>query len=327
MAKKSAPKKSKTSRKIDFTGVESGGGSNVPEGSYLVKPVEATWEEGNEHDYAAFAYQVTAGKHKGKKLYDNNSTSPAALWRLKSTLEALGVEVPDDAMDVDLAAIIEEGNEVCVDVEMEEYQGKDKARIVGVYPAEDYKEGKDDDSGTEEPDWDEMDDDDLKAFAKDNDLEVDGIKKLEGKKLMKAVKAAFAAATEEEEEKPKDKKSGKGKSFKKDEDDKPSEKEVLAMDEDELKEVIEEHDLDVDLDDHKTLAKQRKAVAEALGAGDDKGDGEKYTDEQIDEMGTSELADLVKEHKLDVELSGSTKKKRRAVKAALVEEGLMEEAE
>ena len=43
---------------------------------------------------------------------------------------------------------------------------------------------------------------------------------------------------------------------------------VKAMNEEELEELIEEHDLDVDLDDHKTLAKKKVAVIDALKEND-----------------------------------------------------------
>ena len=43
---------------------------------------------------------------------------------------------------------------------------------------------------------------------------------------------------------------------------------IEEMDADELQEVIDEHDLDVDLDDHKKLAKKVAAVVDALEEAD-----------------------------------------------------------
>jgi hypothetical protein len=95
-----------------------------------------------------------------------------------------------------------------------------------------------------------------------------------------------------------------------------------SMDEDELEAFIDENDLDVDLDDHKKLKAKREAVAEAWAeksteGGDAGGGGTEYDEDAINEMGTKELADIVKKAKLNIELDGSTKTKRRAVIKAL----------
>lgn len=96
------------------------------------------------------------------------------------------------------------------------------------------------------------------------------------------------------------------------EDDEPD---FDSMDADELQEFIDEHELEVDLDDYKSVKKKRAAVAEAyaaLSAGDD--------DEAPDfsSMDDDELEEFVDEHELDVDLDDykGTKKKRAAVEAA-----------
>lgn len=323
--KKSSGKKSKF--KVDFTGVETGGG-RVPEGQYLARPIEATREDGNAGEYIAWVYQVTEGKQKGKKLYDNTSLTAQSLWRLRLALEAMGQEGLDGPADLDLDALCEdEDNIVCIDVADDIYQGKKKSKIVGVYGKDDYNaEEEEEGEEAEAPDFDEMDEEELAAFAEEHELDV----KLKGsvKKQRKAVAEAFAAgaeAEEEEEEKP----AKKGK--KKDEDDKPSEDDVMEMSADELAELVDEHDLDVDLEEIESLKKMRKAVVEALegdGEKDEEGkENEKYTADQIDEMSTKELEEVVEKHELEVELEGSTKTKRRKVKKALEENDLMEEDE
>ena len=105
----------------------------------------------------------------------------------------------------------------------------------------------------------------------------------------------------------------------------------MEMSADELAELVDEHDLDVDLEEIESLKKMRKAVVEALegdGEKDEEGkENEKYTADQIDEMSTKELEEVVEKHELEVELEGSTKTKRRKVKKALEENDLMEEDE
>src|SRR5487761_2301121 len=90
---------------VDMEGVSSeGGGSfHIPEGDYGMKVVEVTEEtskSGNE--MLKWVFEGTEGKAKGKTFWLYTTLTPESLWKLKQTLEALGVEVPDSAMDLDL---------------------------------------------------------------------------------------------------------------------------------------------------------------------------------------------------------------------------------
>ena len=66
---------------------------------------------------------------------------------------------------------------------------------------------------------------------------------------------------------------------------------------------------------------------EVEDGGDDEDSDEKYTAEQIQDMDTDELKDVIKKHDLDVKLKDykTAKKKANAVIEALEEEDLMEE--
>ena len=109
-------------------------------------------------------------------------------------------------------------------------------------------------------------------------------------------------------------------------DDKPDRDDIMDMDEDELEEVVDDHDLDVDLDDFKNIKKKRAAVADAIEADDgDDGEDKTYTKDEVNEMKAKELEALVEEQDLDCELDGKLKKKRKVVIEALEEEGLLEE--
>ena len=122
-----------------------------------------------------------------------------------------------------------------------------------------------------------------------------------------------------------DKKDKKGK--------KPDEDAINEMDEDELKEVIEEHKLDVDPDDFPKVKKLRKAVLEAL-EGDSEEEEEEEEDkkskkgkkkkgkpsaEEIEEMDQDDLEKLVEEHELEVDLDKykTLRKMQKAVIEAL----------
>jgi|WetSurMetagenome_2_1015567.scaffolds.fasta_scaffold18445_5 hypothetical protein len=254
---------------IDFSGVEAR--VLVPEGDYKVKPTEVTKEDGNEFPYLAWTFEITDGKFAEKNLYTNTSLAPKALWNLRSLLEAMGIEVPDGVMELDLKGIISEAGEFFVTVEHEKYEGKPRPRIVDYFPADEEDEKKDD-----------------------------------------------TPASKKKDSKP----AGKGKT-----EEKEEEPDFSEMDKDELVEFIDAHDLDVDADDFPKLSKLRAAVEKAWEERDEDGggDGEKYSEDAINEMGTKELQAIVDKHKLDVELEGTTKAKRRAVLKALKAEDLIEE--
>lgn len=120
---------------IDFTGVE--GKRQVPdEGEYLAKVTEAVQEKGGDKGpYISWTLEIVDDKEfEGSTLYNNTSQSQKAKWNLKAWLEALGVEVPDDEMDVDLDDMAD--RELMVTVAHETFEGTKRARIVDFSPSE-----------------------------------------------------------------------------------------------------------------------------------------------------------------------------------------------
>lgn len=112
---------------VDFTGVESGGGRAIPDGEYLLEVVEVTEKESQEgNTYLAWKWKVQDGPYKGAAVYDNTSLKPAALWRLKTLLECLGMEV-GGKLGLNLAEL--KGKSLLVEVANETYQGKQKPRV------------------------------------------------------------------------------------------------------------------------------------------------------------------------------------------------------
>lgn len=120
---------------VDFTGIETGGGRLLPEGDYLFEIEEVTLEtsENSGADYLKFTLVVSDGKFKGAKAWDNFSLQPQALWRLKSLMETLEMEVPDGVTELDPKEF--EGLIVGATVFHEEYQGKTKHKIGEYFPA------------------------------------------------------------------------------------------------------------------------------------------------------------------------------------------------
>lgn len=203
--------------KVDFTGVEAGG--RVPEGDYIVKVREVTVEESQSgNSYLKWVFEIADGRHSGKKLYHNTSLQPQALFNLRATLEALGMEVPQKALNLDLDTLI--GLSCAVSVETENYQGKDRARVVEVFHIDDlieeddeeefveeeYEEDDEDDEEeyeeyTEE-ELEELEDDELIEVAEDYEVEPVYIGKGKRKKLSrkKTIAAIMEVIDEEDEE-------------------------------------------------------------------------------------------------------------------------------
>lgn len=234
------PRKRKSRKKkdgivsIDFTGVESGGGL-VPEGNYEVEVAEVeqkTSEAGN--DYLSWEFHVVSPeKFKGRKLFHNSSLTQQSLWSLRGILEAMGIEIPDETMDLELAELVE--RTVGVEVIHEPYDGKKKPRITDFFEFDDE---------TDEEASDVEDEDEEEEVEEDEEEEEEPPKKKRKKKASKK------KATK--------KKGRKKKSKTYSSDD------ISEMDEEDLLGLVDEHDLDVDLDDYRTLRRKAAAVIDEL---------------------------------------------------------------
>lgn len=203
----------------------------VEPGDYEAAVEEVTRETGDKADYLKWVFTISDDDkdHAGQKLYLNTSLSEQSLWNLRGLLEALDVEIPDEEFDLDLAEMA--GLEVMLSVEHEKYEGRNTARVVDYSPIEKKSSKKAKDEEEEEKPARSR-----RRGAKDDD--------------------------DEPEEKP-----ARGRRGKK-EPAKISQADVNDMDQGELEDLIKDHKLDVDLEDHKTLRKMRSAVIDALEAED-----------------------------------------------------------
>ncbi len=270
-AKKTKGKSGKIS--LDFKGVETR--VLLPENDYKLKPTAMNAED----DSIKMSFEIMSGKFKGKTATEYFSTKPTALWRFANFIVACGLEVPDGEAELDFSDFedVEGVMGVCTH---EEYEGKTKMRW-DFYPVDededDKKAAKDKKSSkskkVEKVSKDEVDgaddEDELQEIIDRTGIDCDlddfkGIKKQRAA-VLEALEEADLLEGDEPDEKEdkksagKDKKSGKGKKVEKVDGDS-----VDGMDEDELQELIDEHELDVDLDDHKTLRKKVRAVKDAL---------------------------------------------------------------
>ena len=195
-----ARKSRESSVNIDLSGV---GVSRkvIPEGTYQVVVNEAKMGKSKENKpKVAFEFEVSEGPNKGFKLFENCSLQPQALFKLKSLLMALEVDIPDGAFDLNLKDLI--GLTCEVEVGHEVYEGKKRARILEfINPAEsgedDDEDDDDEDEGSEdlEERLSEMDKEKLKELALE--LEIPKKKVLAAKKVTALVELIMEEAEEE----------------------------------------------------------------------------------------------------------------------------------
>lgn len=134
---------------VDMEGVESGG-QIVDDGVYtaVIHEVEEK-ESSSGNPMLVIKWKITSKKSKGALLWDNVSLTPQALWRLKGLLEALGEDVPDSSLDLDIDDL--SGKECRVEIANEKYEGKDRPRISGYASLEDKGEDTEDEEEDEKP--------------------------------------------------------------------------------------------------------------------------------------------------------------------------------
>lgn len=184
MATKSRKGRSSSSVNVDLSGVEASR-KVIPEGTYEVVVNEATQKDSRDgNPMIAFEFEVSEGTHKGAKLYENCSLQPQALFKLKSVLLALGMDIPNKAFDLNLKDLI--GLTCEVEVGHEVYEGKKRARILQYNDPEDTEEedSDEDDEESVEDKLAELDLDELKDLAKDLDISASDIKKAKKAKAL-----------------------------------------------------------------------------------------------------------------------------------------------
>lgn len=184
MATKSRKGRSSSSVNVDLSGVEASRKA-IPEGTYEVVVNEATQKDSRDgNPMIAFEFEVAEGAHKGAKLYENCSLQPQALFKLKSVLLALGMDIPNKAFDLNLRDLV--GLTCEVEVGHEVYEGKKRARILQYNDPEDTQDEEDGDEEEEsvKDKLSELDLDELKDLAKDLDISDSDIKKAKKAKAL-----------------------------------------------------------------------------------------------------------------------------------------------
>lgn len=247
MARRPTSRRGKTGIRIDLSGVEVQ--KKVPEGEYVAKVKSVKEEEGNAAPYLAWSFTIDGGDYEGATLYYNTSLAEQSLWNLRGLLEALDLDIPDSAFDLDTEDLVD--RRVNLVVEIENYEGKRRPRVVDFSPVEDEEDEKPAKGKRRSAKDDDDDEDDRptrkrRASSDDEDE--------------KPARRRRGAAKDDDDEDEKPAKRG-GKAAKK--KSAPTQEDIDEMDEDGLEGFINEHDLDVDLSKYKTLRKMKAAVIDA----------------------------------------------------------------
>lgn len=197
MATKPRKSRSSSSINVDLSGVEASRKA-IPEGTYEVVVNGANQKDSRDgNPMIAFEFEVTEGAHKGAKLYENCSLQPQALFKLKSVLMALGMDIPNKAFDLNLRDLV--GLTCEVEVGHEVYEGKKRARILQYNDPEETQESdsdEDDDEESVEDKLQDLDIDELKALAKDLDIAASDIKR--AKKVKTLIELIMDSADEDD---------------------------------------------------------------------------------------------------------------------------------
>lgn len=150
-AKKSRKgKKKSTTISVNMAGVESS--NKLDDGDYIFEVEEVSLETGQDsgNDYLKWKLKETDG---GGIVYNNTSLVPAALFSLRNMLEAMGMDVPDSKMDLDLTDF--PGLELGGTIANEVYQGKKRPNLVDVYPVTEGSNEEGEEDEPEEPEAEE----------------------------------------------------------------------------------------------------------------------------------------------------------------------------
>jgi hypothetical protein len=134
---------------VNFKGVSTDGGAVVvPEDNYEVEAISNEVADGPKAQYVNWKLKIRSGEFKDKSLYHITTLAPEGLFNLKATIEAMGFEVPDSLVNLNLDTYLHVPFGVTTENEIQakgKGKGKERSRIVDVFPL-----GQDSEPSTEE---------------------------------------------------------------------------------------------------------------------------------------------------------------------------------
>lgn len=301
---------------VDMTGVEAGG-KRIPEGEYEVEVAAVVAKESGEgKPYLNWELKIVDGKFKGTKLYHMTSLQPQALFNLRRTLEALGQEVPDGTLQLNLDEVI--GLQMGVEVEHEEYNGKTQNRVTEVFSLEDSEESDSDDDSedndseddSDEDGFSEMTDEELIEKAKELEVEVPYSNKKKKKIDRDALIAALEEASEDDDSEEDDDSD--------DSDDDEDEDDLDDLSDEDLIAKAEEEEVEpVYSGKGKKKKLDREATIAAINEASEDDDEDEITEDDLKKMSDEEL--IAKAEEEDAEVVWANKKKKKLDRDATIE--------
>ena len=189
--------KNKRTVEVDFTNVSTKSGLHIAEGEYGMKVLSADLGvSGAGNNQIEWVFKGIDGDAKNKTFYFYTPLVQQALWKLRQTLEALGVDTPDSVTDIDLDELV--GLECTGIVEDDEYQGQTRSKLVSLISGESEEpKSKKKSNGkvvkVSEDEVKDMSEDELESLVDKHDLGVD----LSDYKILRKKMAAVIAALEE----------------------------------------------------------------------------------------------------------------------------------
>ena len=170
---------------VDFSNVKDGGNFNtkrIEEGDYLAKVIkveDSPVKSGDNKGRPQYLFTIKLVDHPASTFPYYCQLSENQLWKLRNIMIAAGMSVPKKRMKVDPNRIV--GKLIGVLVEDDEYEGKPRSAVNGVFPAadlgeavsseEDAEEDEEEDAPLEEEDVPDTSDEADEDEADDDDEE------------------------------------------------------------------------------------------------------------------------------------------------------------
>ena len=123
--------------KADFSDTESregkkgrGSRKHYPEGDYAAISVKAELGKSREKETPGIhmVYKFTGAKLKGQEIHEDLWLTPGSMWKVRQTLEAMGMKVPSKAVKVTTEKMVKK--ELAITLADDEYDGKLYSNIV-----------------------------------------------------------------------------------------------------------------------------------------------------------------------------------------------------
>lgn len=255
--------------RVDFSKVKDGGRVRVPEGDYVVK-VKAVKQDTSQSGNPMLVWTFTGvdGKLKGRDIIDRTTLTEKSLWKLRDLLEAMGVKVPKRVVDIPVKKLI--GKELGVTLFDDEYENRISSKVGDYISPEAVGDEPDDEEDVDEPESDgleEMDRSELKAYIKENSLDVTVRKSMSDDDIREAITEAQGEEESEDEEEEEDEDDG-----------------LDEMDRTALKSHIKSNDLDVKVRKSMSDDDIRAAIREASGEEGDEEDEDALEDIDLNDL-------------------------------------------